>query len=146
MDTSDIARTLEGLKQQRNELVEQMERLDQAILGLEILVESYVPSKRAGKARPPRRDAPGTEQAILMVLRDAGRPLHDRQILGALEERGWEPQSENPLNATRAALSRLHRKRLKVVRLDDGSFDLVSRELPSVLVIPRLSGSTAEAS
>jgi hypothetical protein len=53
-------------------------------------------------------DAPGGAEAVLQILQvDEGQPYTVREMVAALDRRGWLPQSENPANAVRTALERL---------------------------------------
>jgi hypothetical protein len=53
-------------------------------------------------------EGPSGAEAVLQILQvDEGQFYTVRQMVTALDERGWLPQSENPPNAVRTALERL---------------------------------------
>jgi hypothetical protein len=52
-----------------------------------------------GSAPPPK-----TGEAVLRVLRDAGRPVSATEVYGALNQRGWLPQTAKPMNTIRSTL------------------------------------------
>ena len=53
-------------------------------------------------------EGPSGAEAVLQILQvDEGQFYTVREMVAALEERGWLPQSENPPNAVRTALERL---------------------------------------
>jgi hypothetical protein len=53
-------------------------------------------------------EGPSTADAVLQILQvDEGQMFTVREMVAALDERGWLPQSDNPANAVRTALERL---------------------------------------
>jgi len=140
MNTLDT--TIEELRNQRAELMDQMRLLDEAIESLEKIVGrtgsaggriTIVPPSRAPRSR---REGPGTTEAILTILREADRPLHDIEILELMDKRGWAPPSRTPLNALRASLSRLRRTTPPTI---------VRRSRDGAYVLPRESEAPSEA-
>ena|SRR5579862_8231293 len=60
-------------------------------------------------------DGPTGADAVLQILQvDEGQGYTVREMVAALEERGWLPQSENPPNAVRTALERLRAQNIGV--------------------------------
>jgi hypothetical protein len=111
MDT--LHRTIEDLKTQRAEMVDQVQLLDDAIRSLERIVKRdnhTVQVTQPPRSRPAKRKGPGTSKAVITILDDAGRPLYDDEILAEMQRREWAPPSPTPLNALRATLSRLKGK------------------------------------
>lgn len=74
---------------------------------------SDVPAAAPGSRRP------GTSQAIIAVLQDAGRPMTAGEVFVDLDERGWLPlDAKIPRNAVRASLWTLA-KNGKISRLGE---------------------------
>jgi hypothetical protein len=148
MDT--LHTTIEELKTQRREMVEQVQLLDDAIRSLERINQRGHRDRNTTPplaARSPQRRGPGTTQAVLTVLSEANRALEDTEILRAMEIRGWAPPSKTPLNALRATLSRL-KKSGKIERRErDGAYRLprdteASREQEASDLVPNQGGSS----
>ncbi len=109
---------LEGeLRDALAELARAQERVDglsQAIDGLKLVVRSGpIGVQEAIAVEPPeeRESSPSAPYprgtpAVVRVVVEAGRPMSRRQVLQALEERGWPPKSKNPLNAVGVYLRR----------------------------------------
>lgn len=58
---------------------------------------------------------PSGSDAVLQILQvDEGQPYTVREMVDALDQRGWLPQSDNPPNAVRTAFERLRAQNIGV--------------------------------
>ena len=65
-----------------------------------------------------------TSDFILAVLRDAGEPMRDTEIMQAATDRGWITESTDPLPVFRTFLSRMIKK------------EIVKRTAPATYTVP----------
>jgi hypothetical protein len=115
--TATLHSTLQQLRSELKAKLGEVAQLEAAIAAIE---------KVTANTRPPP-EAPGTSEAVQLVLLDSDEALTDLEILDELKRRGWGPASDDPLNALRASLSRLTSKTKRLVRTGKGTYDLAMR-------------------
>ncbi len=110
MDQEAVVKMLHQLREEKAEHDQRGAALDRAITGLAELLGRE--GSTDSRTPPPKRRQPsgskyprGTE-AVRRVLVETGRELDIREITEELIQRGWTPQSSDPVNATSSAAAR----------------------------------------
>jgi len=114
MDVDQAVATVEQLWSDLEWKEEHLADLTRQVAGIRKLIATYYemfPTLEARtNSRPPvvDQDSPKGAEAVRRILQAApGEQLLVSQVVRALADAGWLPESDNPANAARAALDRL---------------------------------------
>lgn len=114
MDVEDATAAVNQLVHELDDWIAKAEEANRRVTGIRTILAGYVqmfpaleaqvgPLATHGTNEPPR----GAEAVRLVLQSDSGTPWTVSELVEALNERGWLPDSDNPANAVRAALNRL---------------------------------------
>ncbi|MDP9370807.1 MAG: winged helix-turn-helix domain-containing protein [Chloroflexota bacterium] len=123
-DVQECTARLEQLRQYANWLRQMIAFYDDSEDGAatDVVDGSALRRSSVGLRTPPQA-AKVARNALFEILRDAGRPMHSRDLLASLEERGVQVVGKDPVNNVRSHLS--HDTRFRSV--GGGEWDLASR-------------------
>ena len=113
-----LSQELEQLRRKIEDMSRRESGLVKVIEGIEELYPELVPRPepngqgQGSKATPGRAVNPRGQEAVLFVLEDAEPNwITIEDIANEIVKRGWSPDSEDPVGATRAATVRLFKKK-----------------------------------
>ncbi len=123
-----MASFLSQIEREIKKLTRERESLDRRISALERVRLDYARAegKEPGRTKTEPASA-GRVQKTIAVLREAGRPMHYKEIISRLIETGAEKfEGAKDQGATMTATLSLHRDIFK--RVGKGTYDLVEKE------------------
>lgn len=130
MVSTDLSEAIAILRRKREKLVDQVNRIDMAIVALQEVdiqpeEEVHAPSAtEPANGSKPNKGVPigrGVQSRVRLLLEEYDRPWTVRDIIEVFERRGDPVTSNKPSHAVRTALVMLH-KQGKVERTAPGSY------------------------
>lgn len=120
------------LRTEEAELVETLDAVRAARIGVEKLLArsapsdnppaSHVPAERPSRLIPTDETTPRGSQAVEVILTEAGTWMTAQELAAAQIERGWPPESSDPVSAVRAAANRLVASKPDLFVREHGSY------------------------